>query len=359
MVESYLAFDRIMSTRLSEARRARGWSQAELASRAGVSRAEVSAIEQARHAPSVTVALGLASALDLTVEGLFGAESRSPSPTPAWPLPADDARAWVARVSAGLHVYPVEATAAGAIAHDAEWRRGRLRAWADEAVSDRTLVVAGCDPFVGLLARALMAQQGIRVLPLLRSSTEALDMLGRGLVHAAGVHFVDPGGRSRNVQAVSSTLGAGYRLLHQSSWETGVALPASRRERSPGAVVRSRLRWVNREEGSSARHTFDALFEDRPPPPGHDRIVRDHRAVAATVSSGWAEAGICARPVAREARLGFVTICRESYDLCVAGGARDDPRLRALVAVLRSAMYRQALGAVPGCSTRHTGEWRT
>ena len=53
-------------------RRQRGWSQAELARRAGVSRTAVSVVEVNRLVPSVAAALSLASAFGCTVEGLFG-----------------------------------------------------------------------------------------------------------------------------------------------------------------------------------------------------------------------------------------------------------------------------------------------
>jgi transcriptional regulator with XRE-family HTH domain len=58
---------------LRERRLAAGVSQAELAARAGVSRALVASIEQGRHAPAVGAALRLARALGATVEELFGA----------------------------------------------------------------------------------------------------------------------------------------------------------------------------------------------------------------------------------------------------------------------------------------------
>ena len=49
----------------------RDWSQQELADRAGLSRAGISAIESGRLAPSVTAAMALARVLCCTVEDLF------------------------------------------------------------------------------------------------------------------------------------------------------------------------------------------------------------------------------------------------------------------------------------------------
>jgi molybdate-binding protein len=103
---------------------------------------------------------------------------------------------------------------------------------------------------------------------------------------------------------------------------------------------------------------FDALLATRRRPPGYDHVVRDHRAVAATVASGWAEAGLCIRPAAAEAQLGFIPLQREAYELCVAESSLDDPRVAGLMAALRSTRYRQWLADVPGCDVRHTGDVR-
>jgi molybdate-binding protein len=196
------------------------------------------------------------------------------------------------------------------------------------------------------------------VLPLLRSSAQALDLLRRGLVHAAGVHVTDAAGRSTNGRVVRAVLGPGYRLLHQVRWDTGIATGTGRRERSAQALLRANVRWVNREEGSGARQTFDTLLAARRRPAGYEHVVRDHRAVATTVSSGWAEAGICVRPAAAEAHLPFIPVQQEAYELCVADAQMGDPRVAALLATLQSKAYRQLLADVPGCSAAGTGNVR-
>ncbi len=61
------------------------------------------------------------AALGEAVEVLFGAAAPSAIARWAWPSPTpDDARMWRATVSDRVLAYPVEPTAAGAIAHDAE-----------------------------------------------------------------------------------------------------------------------------------------------------------------------------------------------------------------------------------------------
>jgi molybdate-binding protein/transcriptional regulator with XRE-family HTH domain len=337
---------------LADLRIARGWSQALLAEKSGVSRTGVSAIETGRLVPSVAAALRLAAALGVSVEAVFGAGEARAGETWAWQPNAPDTRCWRASVKGQVLAYPFEPTAAGSIPHDAVGR--------DEARSrpERTLVIAGCDPLVGLLAHEISERHGLRVLPLLRSSGDALDLLRRGLVHVAGLHWTDAGGRSANDAAVRRGAGAGYRLLHQMRWDSGIAVGHGRKEQSASAVLRARMRWVNREEGSAARRALDVLLAARPRPAGYQRVVRDHRSVATIVSSGWAEAGICVKPAAAEARVRFIPLHEEAYELCVADDQFDDPRIEALVATLQSTAYRRLIADVPGCVSRETGTVR-
>src|SRR6516165_3214216 len=114
-------YDIIMSTaeqrrnQVKTRRLGRGWSQAELAQRAGISRAAVSAIEVQRLVPSVAAALALAAALGCSVEELFGARGE---PAWAWPPPDGPCRYWQARVGDRTFLYPAEPTAAGVVRHD-------------------------------------------------------------------------------------------------------------------------------------------------------------------------------------------------------------------------------------------------
>jgi putative transcriptional regulator len=63
--------DHRLGNRLKEARAARGWTQADLALAVGVSRKTINTIENQVFVPSTTLALGLARALESSVEQLF------------------------------------------------------------------------------------------------------------------------------------------------------------------------------------------------------------------------------------------------------------------------------------------------
>lgn len=60
-----------MRNRLRILRAERGWSQAELAGRSGVSRQAINAVETGKHDPSLSLAFSLARQFGLTIEEVF------------------------------------------------------------------------------------------------------------------------------------------------------------------------------------------------------------------------------------------------------------------------------------------------
>lgn len=63
-----------MNNRLRALRAERGWSQAELGARVGVSRQAVNAIETGRYDPSLPLAFKLARLFEMNIEEIFSDE---------------------------------------------------------------------------------------------------------------------------------------------------------------------------------------------------------------------------------------------------------------------------------------------
>ena len=61
-----------LTNSIKAAREARGWTQAELAERVGVTRKTINTVENNVFVPSTIVALKIARAFEVTVEDLFG-----------------------------------------------------------------------------------------------------------------------------------------------------------------------------------------------------------------------------------------------------------------------------------------------
>lgn len=330
----------------------RGWSQAELAERAGISRAAVSAIEIERLVPAVTAALSLARVFGCSVEELFGEPAHAQGAQMEWAVdpPAEPWRYWEADVGGRRLRFPAE-------------RTGQLNGFHDgvsHAVSEtatnlalETLVIAGCDPAAGLLAQEYHRRTGWRMLVLQRTSTQALELLKQRKVHAAGLHFSNAEHSNDNERFVRDSLGDGYCLLRAAEWQEGVAAGSQVLAKTAHGVAKARLRWVGREVGSAARRCQDELLSSK-----HRtrHVAPDHRGVAESIRAGWADAGICVQLVCEEAGLRFLPVQQEAYDLCFAQKQEQDPRIRALVALIQAANYRSLLGELPGYSVQHVGE---
>src|SRR5262245_19547388 len=302
----------IMSTprpcnnQLKSLRLQRGWSQAEVAERASVSRAAVSAIETQRLVPSVNAALALASALSVTVEELFGPSSTSNEPAWAWKPEHTPCRYWEASVNGRVLRIPVE-TIPDFVPHDGVHHKGRFNR-SSATVPEATLVLASCDPATNVLASELARVNGIRLLVLPRSSRQALELLRQRLVHVAGIHFSTQDEPEANVRSVKESLGTGSRLLRVATWQEGLAVDQRAGIRTVRSALRADLRWVGREPGSAARECLDGLLPKRLAP---RRLARDHRGVAEAIRCGWADIGVCHRLVTEEAQLQFLPIREE------------------------------------------------
>ncbi len=336
-----------------EFRLERGWSQSELARRSGISRTAVSAIEIQRLTPSVSAALALAAALECRVEDLFGVSTEHRSPVNwAWPVAQAACRFWRAEIDGKRFLYPAEATSFVALPHDGIAGAGYIQSERNDRATE-TLVLASCDPAAALLASEYSHRTGLRLLVLGRASRAALKLLGDGLVHAAGVHLSKSRSQAGNAKQVRSQLGSGFTLLHVARWDEGLALGQVQTATTVTDAVSGRLRWIGREVGSGARECLDEVLQDRAAP---KRLARDHRGVADAIRNGWADAGICLRLVAEEAGLRFLSVRQESYDIVFRTAAAQEPRVRALISVIRSPQFRRTLSELPGYDTKATGE---
>jgi molybdate-binding protein/transcriptional regulator with XRE-family HTH domain len=342
------------SNSIRAARIERGWSQEELARRAGISRSAVSAIEIDRLVPSVAAALALAQSFECPVETLFGHSLSQPHDTPqwAWPPPQEPCRFWQAAVGGRQWLFPVETTASGVVEHDGVFADG-ARHYRLRPGTEKTLVLGCCDPAAALLGSEIRRQTGIRVIILPRSSQEAIELLGRGLIHAAGVHLATRRTPQGNLRAVRNHLKIECQLVRVAHWQEGLAVSEGTGVRSIQSALGGRLRWIGRQEGSAARQCQDELLEHRHAP---RRQARDHRSVADAIRNGWADAGVCVRLVSEEAGLRFLPIRQEIYEWCIPSGGPDEILLHALRNTIQSSSYRKLLQDLPGYDPRDCGE---
>ena len=336
------------------------WTQARLAQETGIPRASISAIETGRISPSVQNAIKIGRALGVSVEQLFGQDR--PNTFDRWTGSTGgmEKRYWKARVGALNIAYPVENLPTGMLAPDGQLDQEEgIQDSSVSSLAENTLVIATCDPLIGLLKEAL-AQKGIRLIPLLRTSRAALRMLERGYVHAAGIHFGTTQSTDLNLDAaLHLKTESNYTLMRYANWDAGIAVHHDMQDQSLQQMMQGPCRWINRPIGSSARDSFDQLVEQFSTPvqiSGYQWEAPSHQAVATIVSTGSAQAGWTLEANAMQHGLSFRPVHTDLYDLCFSSELTKDRRFRTLIECVQNHRFRKVLSSWAGISARHAGE---
>ena len=358
------------------ARTARGLTQDELARRAGLSRQALGAIESGAYQPGVGAALALARELDHSVEALFGRPAEPSLVEADWAEAPGDAPAPPARRAVTLGrvggrlvalAQPPPAmrlAPAGGVLEHAAGRRAQVAAFRTQQEIDATLLVAGCDPAVTILAEWMGRHRPASTLtPITSSSRAALTALLGGQVHGAGVHLYDRKGGEYNLAAVRETLKRRRAVMvNFARWELGLGMRRGNPLdlRSIADLARPGMRIVNREPGSGARLVLDqALAELKIVPrriAGYARELSGHLEVAAAIAAGEAEAGLTLRVAAEAFRLGFVPVREERYDLVILQRETDSPPVRAMLDALNSGSFASEVSQLCAYDTALMGQ---
>src|SRR5712671_3140702 len=367
-----------LETGLRRARQRSGFTQGELAGRAGISRQTLSVLESGRGQPSTAVALQLARVLGCRVEELFwlreeggdltaeladGAEIRGAKPERA--LIGSVAGRWVA------HALPREDPLGLTTAADALVVRSpqaghtvKLRALRPQEALEANVLVAGCDPGLSVLAGHVEDRwpgQRLRWIPV--GSDAALKMLGRGHAHVAGAHLFDEETGEYNLPFVRRAFGGRPMMVVTfAHLEEGFAIAKGNplRIRKPEDIARPEIRLVNREPGAGARRLLDRLLRKARVPAsaveGYENLLSGHLQVAQAVAMGAADVGVVARSAAIAHGLDFIPLSEERFDLVFPKEWSADARAGWIVETLEGRAFRRELASLGGYDTRQSGQ---
>jgi transcriptional regulator with XRE-family HTH domain len=320
-----------MSVAARTARLDRGLTQAQVAHDAGVSRALVAAVEQGRHVPAADAAVRIARALGTTVEELFAPEQpQAPVIAVLGETPADGAPVRAGRVGDAIVAAPLDPGAALWAAPDGVVEAGAVRLFT--ATPPGGLVVAGCDPALGIAA-ALLGPQRLVAVP--ATSGQALAALEAGRCHAALVH----GPRLRPRRGIGR-----WRFAR---WRAGVAYDPSLGAPSLEALLAD-VTLVRRPGSAASQQAVERAarrlgLSDLDGGP----VAASH--VDAARRARWDGcAAVTIEPVAAHVGLGFHELEEHRVEVWVADRWREHPGLAALVDLLGRPAFRDRLASLPG-----------
>jgi molybdate-binding protein/DNA-binding XRE family transcriptional regulator len=350
----------MLRSRVREARQRAGMQQRELAARAGLSRQGLGAIESGEASPSTTVALELARVLGCRVEDLFSLPSSAtltalaPEPTGARVRLGEVGGRWVAHPMPSDPVIPAD----GLAARPPRAGRVAIRPLREVEALRENLLVAGCDPALGLLAGHLIDSPArLRLHWIDAASEPALELLAAGRVHVAGLHLLDEASGEHNLPAVRGRFGDRPMLVvNLAWWQQGLVARRDRPVRRIDDLAARGVRVALREPGSGARALLDRLLAAA----GIPRLrsagtFGGHHAVARAVAAGVADAGIATAAAAEAAGLAFVPLADDRFDLVMPAELANTPPGARLLDTLAGARFRRDAGALPGYRTRGTG----
>jgi molybdate-binding protein/DNA-binding XRE family transcriptional regulator len=365
-----------VQNRLAQFRKSRGLGASDLARRVGVSRQTIYAIEAGAYVPNTEVALRLARELEAPVDELFSLEAgAAPSPAPVTAevlSAAPPEKGQPVRIcQMGSHWVSVPVTASPYYLPEADGviertrratGRADLAVFAEEEAAQKRLVIAGCDPAAGLLARMVERIGGVEIVSAAASSRLALGWLKEGKVHIAGSHLEDPKTGEFNLPFLRAEFpGEDLSVVTFARWEEGLVVASGnpKRIRKVEDLARKNVRFVNREPGSGSRALLDKLLAqsglDRRKVKGYERVAYGHLAAAYCVVSREADACLATRSAAKTFGLGFVPLREERYDLVMRKRTADFQGVKAFLDVLQRAVLRRKLEALAGYDTSDTG----
>jgi putative molybdopterin biosynthesis protein len=388
-----------LQNRLVELRQKHGLKQQEVAARAGITRQSLSNLETGRSAPSTTLALRLAQALGCRIEDLFWLEDPESRLVAEVAGAAGNVGATGARKLAGPHggrpatkgdrvlivsvgekwvAHPIPPAAPHAAFSSADGilaGAGGTPAVTDDAVFAKvallrerkelreTLLCVGCAPALGVLAARASARSGAeRVLWLERSSSAALELLGRGQAHVAGAHLLDEASGEFNVPFVQRLLpGRAMLVFNLVWWEAGllVAPGNPRGIRRVEDLARPDVSIVPREAGAGAQKLLERMLRRAGIAADDVRkggpVAAGHMDVARAVAMGVADAGMSIRSAALAFGLDFLPLAEERFDLVVSQELSGDPRVIRLLDTLSSKPFRREIESLGGYGVRESG----
>jgi putative molybdopterin biosynthesis protein len=360
-----------LENRVRELRQRAGLNQGELAERTGVTRQAIGAIEAGQYVPNTAVALRLARALGCGVEDIFSvgdisrklhARAVATSRDGGAGIAGDLRRVHLARVGEQIIARPLSTLdgftpADGVIeAFGAEQDDVTVDLLVEPDLVDRTIVVLGCDPSLGLLAEHVHRQtREHRVLWRHAGSQDALRALRRGEAHIAGTHLWDPATGQSNLPAIRRELaGMPVNVIALSEWQQGLMVQQGNPKGIRGVqdLAREDVSIVNRGPGSGSRVIFDHHLRqagiDTGQVTGYDRLRGSHAEVAAAVRDGLADAGPGILATARLYGLDFIPLQQERYDLVVPVEFLSYAPVRVVLETATGPHYRREIDTLGG-----------
>jgi putative molybdopterin biosynthesis protein len=238
----------------------------------------------------------------------------------------------------------------------------QVQLYRSAAEIDHTILIQGShDLTIDLIAQYL-SYRGVRLSSANLGSLGGLIALSRGEAHLAGSHLLDPESGQYNIPYIKEYLpDVPVVILALVLRDQGLILPNG----NPKAIeslrdlTREDVTFINRQRGAGTRVLLDYHLKDigisSEKIKGYEREEYTHLAVAAAVSSGWADCGLGIHAAASALGLDFLPLFQERYDLIIPRIHYESSLLIPLLEILNNQDFRQSVDALLGYDTSSMG----
>lgn len=223
------------------------------------------------------------------------------------------------------------------------------------------LIISGQDVVLDILANHLQ-REGIRVARTYLSGFEGLLALYQDRVHVAASHLFD--GNEYNVSYVRSLVPGIPAVLVNVTYRTlGFYVPKENPKNIRGweDLARPDLTIVNRRPGSSARIVLDTQLKRLGIPAasvnGYQTILKSHLTIAAAVAEGKADFALGTERISQQIDgIDFIPLLEERFDFVLKQELLESPSVQAMLATMRSPLFRQEISHISGNDYRDLGK---
>jgi putative molybdopterin biosynthesis protein len=233
-----------------------------------------------------------------------------------------------------------------------------------DEIANTVVMVGSHDLTLDLLANLLG-----KYYPPLFLSSHSVGSLGgilairNGNCHMAGSHLLDPETGEYNFPYIHTYLnGIDVKVIHLVWREQGLFVQRGnpKKVKALDDLLRKDITFVNRQKGSGTRilldHTLKQRSLDSKQIRGYEREEFTHMAVASTVASGVADAGLGILSAARAMGLDFIPIAKERYDIIIPSIYFEDEKVQKVIETIRSDDFKRTALQMGGYDVSRTGE---
>lgn len=183
-----------------------------------------------------------------------------------------------------------------------------------------------------------------------------------GTTHLAGSHLLAPETGEYNIDAINRYIpGKEITVITLTHRQQGLMVPAGnpRNVTSIADLTAPDMTYVNRQAGSGTRVLLDYQLDKEgindEAIGGYSNEEYTHMAVAVSVLSGKADAGLGILAAARALQLDFIPIAEERYDLIIPTEHLQTDKIKQLLSIIASKTFQKTVEEMGGYSTRETG----